>query len=171
MVFLVLHLSILPGLVLGIFLARWALTMPVQIGLYGAVYFLLMSPLLIYLSIKAKLAGEKFSFITWKVLFIPAIFLLLYGVYAFWIAQQTGSNRIGFWCTLMAALVTALIACNISPLHTLIREIINVPQKLSLARLSTLALSYRYNCMVVMGLALPLLLLALIGVLIGSLLV
>jgi hypothetical protein len=71
----------------------------------------------------------------------------------------------------MAALVTALTASNISPLHILIREIMSEPAKFSLVRLSILAQSYRYDCMVVMGLVLPLLLLALIGALIGSFLV
>lgn len=168
---LVLRLGILPGLILGIFLGRWALTMSVQIGLYGAIYSVLMSPLLIYLSIKAKLAGEKFYFMTWNVLFIPAIFLLLYGAYAFWIAQQTGTSMIGFWPTLMAALVTALIASNIAPLYTLIREIMSAPPKFSLARLAVLAQCYRYDCTVVVGLVLPLLMLALIGGLIGSMVI
>jgi hypothetical protein len=165
---LVLRLGILPGLVLGILLGIWAQTMSVQISLYGAIYSLLMSPLILSLYIKARQAGETFHFLEMKVFFLPVSFLLVYGVYAFWIAQQTGSTKIGFWSTLASALVTALIATNISLLLEATKQIIHSPQKLSLARLSVLAWSYRSDCTAVMGLVLPLLLLALIGGLIGS---
>ena len=166
--FLAWHLGIIPGLVLGIVLGIWAQTITVQIGLYGTVFTLLMSPWLIYEYVKARLAGEKFSWMEGKLFLLPVSFLLAYGGYAFWIAQQTGSPRIGFWATLASALVTALIATDISLLLEVIMQAWRSPQEFAPGHLSVLAQSYRYSCMVVMGLVLPLLLLSLIGGIICS---
>ena len=64
----------------------------------------------------------------------------------------------------MIALVTALTATNISPLLETLKEARkNSPQKLSLECVISLADFYRYTCTTVMGMILPLLVLALIG--------
>jgi hypothetical protein len=103
-----------------------------------------------------------------NVFLLPVSFLLVYAGYACWIARQTASPSVGFWTSVASALVTALIATNISLLLEATKQAIHSPQELTRAHLPVLAQSYRYSCIAVVGLVFPLLLLSLIGGFIGS---